>query len=50
MQPVVCICHLQACSAQAVALLLRQGYTSVYNLAGGIQARATPVDPAVPRN
>ena len=48
-QPVVCICHHGARSAQVVAFLLRQGYTSVYNLAGGIEAWATHVDPAVPR-
>lgn len=48
-QPVVCICHHGAHSAQVVAFLLRQGYTSVYNLAGGINAWSTHVDPAVPR-
>ncbi len=48
-QPVVCICHHGARSAQVVAFLLRQGYTSVYNLAGGIEAWATHVDPGVPR-
>lgn len=48
-QSVVCICHHGARSAQVVAFLLRQGYTSVYNLAGGIEAWSTHVDPAVPR-
>ena len=48
-QAVVCICHHGARSAQVVAFLLRQGYTRVYNLAGGIEAWSTRVDPSVPR-
>ena len=48
-QPVVCICHHGARSAQVVAFLHRQGYTSVYNLAGGIEAWSTHVDAGVPR-
>lgn len=48
-QPVVCICHHGARSAQVVAFLLRQGYAQVYNLAGGINAWSAHVDPAVPR-
>ena len=48
-QPVVCICHHGARSAQVVAFLVRQGYSSVYNLAGGIEAWSTHVDSAVPR-
>jgi rhodanese-related sulfurtransferase len=48
-QPVVCICHHGARSAQVVAYLQRQGYEQVYNLAGGIEAWSTHVDPAVPR-
>lgn len=48
-QPVVCICHHGARSAQVVAFLLRQGYASVYNLSGGIDAWSAQVDPAVPR-
>ena len=48
-QPVVCICHHGARSAQVVAFLERQGFESVYNLAGGIDAWSRAVDPAVPR-
>ncbi len=48
-QPVACICHHGARSAQVVAFLLRQGYDDVYNLAGGIDAWSCHVDPAVPR-
>ena len=46
---IVCICHHGHRSAQVVAFLLRQGYSSVYNLAVGIEAWSTHVDPAVPR-
>ena len=48
-QPVACICHHGARSAQVVAFLLRQGFNDVYNLAGGIDAWSTHVDPGVPR-
>ncbi|MEO7244028.1 MAG: rhodanese-like domain-containing protein [Rubrivivax sp.] len=46
---VVCICHHGARSAQVVAFLMQRGWTDVYNLAGGIDAWSTQVDPAVPR-
>jgi rhodanese-related sulfurtransferase len=49
LQPVACICHHGARSAQVVAFLERQGFTDVYNLAGGIDAWSLQVDPAVPR-
>ena len=48
-QPVVCICHHGARSAQVVAFLERSGFESVYNLAGGIDAWSQDVDPAVAR-
>jgi rhodanese-related sulfurtransferase len=48
-QPVVCICHHGARSAQVVAFLLRQGHTDVYNLDGGIDAWSLEVDAGVPR-
>ena len=48
-QPVLCICHHGARSAQVVAFLERAGFTSVYNLAGGIDAWSARVDPALPR-
>lgn len=46
---VVCICHHGARSAQVVAFLLQQGYPTVYNLTGGIDAWSREVDPSVPR-
>ena len=49
MQPVVCICHHGARSAQVVAFLERSGFESVYNLAGGIDAWSQDVDPSVAR-
>ena len=48
-RPVVCICHHGVRSAQVVAFLLHIGYPTVYNLAGGIDAWSTQVDPSVPR-
>jgi rhodanese-related sulfurtransferase len=48
-QPVVCICHHGARSAQVVAFLDRSGFESAYNLAGGIDAWSVEVDAAVPR-
>jgi rhodanese-related sulfurtransferase len=48
-RPVVCICHHGMRSAQVVAFLLQQGYPSVYNLTGGIDAWSCEVDAAVPR-
>ena len=48
-QPVVCICHHGARSAQVVAFLERQGFEAVYNLAGGIDAWSEQVDARVPR-
>jgi len=48
-RPIVCICHHGARSAQVVAFLERQGFESVYNLVGGIDAWSREVDPSVPR-
>ena len=48
-QPVVCICHHGMRSAQVVAFLQRRGHPRVYNLAGGLDAWSTHVDPAVAR-
>jgi rhodanese-related sulfurtransferase len=46
---VVCICHHGMRSAQVVAFLLQQGYPTVYNLTGGIDAWSRDVDAAVAR-
>ena len=48
-RPVLCICHHGMRSAQVAHFLTRQGFTTVYNLAGGIAAWSEQVDPAVPR-
>ena len=48
-QPVVCICHHGVRSAQVVAFLLQRGLPHVYNLAGGLDAWSTRIDPAVAR-
>ena len=47
-RPIVCICHHGVRSAQVVAFLERQGFESVYNLAGGIEAWSAQVDASVP--
>ncbi|QPF74492.1 sulfurtransferase [Roseateles sp. DAIF2] len=48
-QPIVVYCHHGMRSLQVVAFLERQGFESVYNLAGGIDAWSLEVDPSVPR-
>ena len=48
-QPLVCICHHGMRSAQVAAFLERRGHARLYNLAGGIDAWSTQVDPTVPR-
>ena len=48
-QPVVCICHHGMRSAQVAGFLERQGFATVYNLAGGIDAWSEQVDSTVPR-
>lgn len=48
-QSIVCICHHGVRSLQVVAFLAREGYESVYNLAGGIDAWSREIDPQVPR-
>lgn len=45
--PIVVMCHHGVRSAQVVAWLQQQGWTNVLNLAGGIDAWAREVDPAV---
>jgi len=48
-QPVLCVCHHGARSAQVVAFLERAGFASAYNLAGGIDAWSREVDSRVAR-
>ena len=45
----VVLCHRGIRSAQAVHFLRAQGFARVRNLAGGIEAWSTQVDPTVPR-
>jgi adenylyltransferase/sulfurtransferase len=44
---IVVFCHHGVRSAQVVAWLRQQGWTNVLNMAGGIDAWAHEVDPAV---
>ncbi len=45
---VVCICHHGGRSMQVAMFLERQGFASVFNLTGGVDAWARQVDPAMP--
>jgi adenylyltransferase/sulfurtransferase len=46
---IVCQCHSGMRSEHAARLLKEAGFENVYNLAGGIEAWSTEVDPVVPR-
>lgn len=46
-QPVVAICHHGGRSMQVALFLERQGFSNVFNLAGGINAWSRDVDPSV---
>lgn len=45
----IVMCHHGMRSAQMCYWLLNQGFTNVKNLAGGIDAYSTNVDPSIPR-
>jgi monothiol glutaredoxin len=47
--PIALHCHHGMRSRAAAEQLLRQGFTQVYNLEGGIEAWSSQVDPTVPR-
>lgn len=47
--PIVFHCHHGGRSKNAAERFLREGYTNVYNLEGGIEAWSTKIDPKVPR-
>lgn len=47
-QPIACLCHHGARSAQVANFLKNQGFEQVFNISGGIHAWSTEVDPAVP--
>lgn len=44
---IVVMCHTGQRSAQVTAWLRQNGWTNVYNLAGGIEAYARLIDPSV---
>src|ERR1700730_2040132 len=46
---IVTLCHTGTRSAQAVNFLKGQGFERAFNLAGGIEAWATEMDPTMPR-
>ena len=45
---IVCICHHGGRSMHVAMFLERQGFASVFNLSGGLDAWARQVDPAMP--
>ena len=48
-RPLVVYCHHGMRSAQVVAFLSGRGFAQVHNLAGGIDAWSTQIDPSLPR-
>jgi rhodanese-related sulfurtransferase len=48
-QPIACLCHHGGRSMQVATFLKARGFDHVANIAGGINAWATEVDPSVPR-
>ena len=47
-QPIACLCHHGARSAQVVHFLMNNGFTEVVNIHGGINAWSHELDPTVP--
>ena len=47
-RPVACLCHHGGRSMQVAAFLAQRGFEHVANIAGGIHAWASQVDPSVP--
>ena len=48
-RPIACLCHHGGRSMQVAAFLAQQGFAHVANVAGGIHAWSTQVDPSVPQ-
>lgn len=48
-RPIACLCHHGGRSMQVAAFLSSRGFSHVANIAGGIDAWSTEVDPSVPR-
>lgn len=47
-RPIACLCHHGGRSMQVAAFLAQQGFECVANIAGGIHAWSSQVDPTVP--
>lgn len=47
-QPIACLCHHGARSAQVAHFLINNGFTAVVNVHGGIHAWSQERDPSVP--
>jgi rhodanese-related sulfurtransferase len=47
--PIACMCHHGARSQRVAQYLAENGFTSVINLAGGIAAWSSQVDPSIPQ-
>ena len=48
-EPLLVLCHHGGRSARATEFLLRNGFSHVTNVAGGIDAWSCEIDPTVPR-
>lgn len=48
-QPIACLCHHGGRSMQVAAFLKARGFDHVANIAGGINAWSTEVDPSIAR-
>jgi rhodanese-related sulfurtransferase len=48
-EPLLIHCHHGGRSAHATEFLLRNGFTDVTNVAGGIEAWSREIDPTIPR-
>ncbi len=48
-RPLACLCHHGARSQRVAMFLAHNGFSSVVNVAGGIDAWSTERDPSVPR-
>jgi rhodanese-related sulfurtransferase len=48
-KPIAVLCHMGGRSARVTAFLNQNGFPKAVNVAGGIDAWSTSIDPAVPR-
>ena len=47
-RPIACLCHHGGRSMQVAAFLAQRGFAPVANIAGGIHAWASQIDPSIP--